>query len=143
MTDPDDLNTALAEPVTIIAGNPVGIKPLTIMQLPKAAAIATRLFGSETVDFNQADFLMALDEQHINLMIDLIALMADCPKEQLDLPIADFMLLFNAALTVNEDFFLTVIGKAKPATTIPITTALDGPTSCNGSEVTGIQTPSD
>lgn len=132
MNNPEDLTAVLAEPATItVAGKPIAIKPLTISQLPSATHLATALFADETLRLDQDDFVFSLTQEHITLMTDLVVLMTDCPREALDLPITEFMTLFNAVLEFNANFFLMAMMKAMAANQTPT-----GSTSSSASKAT-------
>ncbi len=141
MTDPiDDLNQALAEPSVItLSGLTLHLKLLTIIQLPAARELAAQLFSDPALSFTASGFILEIEQQHITLMTDLIALMVDVNKEQLALPVADFLELFNKVIAFNDDFFLAVIGRSMLTKQKALTA---GQTSFSDSEATDIKDPS-
>lgn len=103
-----------------VRGRTFVIKTLLIEQLPKAVDISAKLFGDPDIHFDQSDFYTRLKPAHIELMKDLLALVVDAPRQQLSLPIVEFLTLFDKALNVNHDFFLmtlTTLSAPRPGPT--------------------------
>lgn len=103
----DELKQTLATPDTLTLGDKtITIREITIGQLPAAIAYTAELFGDQHAKIEKTDFLLNLQPGHIAAMQGIVKLATDLTAAELELPLSQFVALFDAVMQKNDAFFL-------------------------------------